>query len=52
MIKLPSVVRGMSEYNGNSDTELAPKGAAKEAFLDAEPLVDVGTLDYRHRQTC
>ena len=35
----------------NDDTELARQGAAPEAFLDAEPLVDVDSLDYRQRQT-
>jgi len=45
----------MSNKNGNGDKELAPQSAAPDglpdAFLDAEPLVDVDSLDYRQRQT-
>ena len=41
----------MGATNDHSDMKLAPQGAALEAFLAAEPLVDVDSLDYRQRQT-
>lgn len=44
----------MSESNSNNTIEMAHLDVAPErqqAFLDAEPLVDVDSLDYSQRQT-
>jgi hypothetical protein len=40
----------VSDNNGQSDMELGPQDTAPEAFLDADPLVDVDSLSYQQQQ--
>lgn len=41
----------MSKNNDHDNMELMPQRGAQEAFLDAEPLVDVDSLSYQQQQT-